>query len=437
MYNLCGHNTLVKEKKERGFAHIVLILMLCSMIEDIFYNLLKMLGMNTSFANYISWIIYGSIFVYVFFHLLKKNRIIELVLFETVTLVLIVLSKYLTPEVANLINGCLTTLLITNVVAYYIGKYGFAKNNLFKNIQSIIPYYVIIGLIYLFIIFLNEPDNYMNTSYNLLSVTCLCIIKAFNEKNFKSIKYFVLAAVFSLYIFLFGASGPFLTIIALSISLSLFKMKSWKRVIVVFFGLCFAGLVLLFHDQILIGLNNLFPNSRTFSKIFNENMVDSPRFLIWKYVVEYLRNNPFKINGLFADRVIITNGNVDSINLGYYVLYEQIGGLYAHNIFLELLMQFGMLVGSILILLLFYLFYRFFKAARTLCFSWEKKSFILGIFFIAVVPLLFSSSYLASFNFWMMLGILKSVKQLTKYKYQSAGYLNRAFVVRQLPSNKE
>lgn len=402
----------VSERNERLWAHTIMIIALCSMLEDIFSCILTVLGLNPDMSNYISWIIYGLMFAYVVWKLFQKRRLFEIIVFECIVLIIVMFSQHQTPEIHGMIKNNITTLFLTNVIAFFVGKYGFIKESIFKHILAITPWYAIAGYIYIVLLSFVRTDNYMNTSYNLLFITCLCIFKAFSEKR---VLYAVLAGVNSIYILMAGASGVVLTIVVVVIAMLHSNLKKNTKILATMACVVVGMIIFVYYQNFLSMLAEIFPDSRTVNKVIESNFFTTPRFKIWKYITGYICKSPFKINGIFADRVIITYGNLNTDKLGQYVLLEQMGGLYAHNIVLECIAQFGIIIGIILILKFISMANNYRKYVLKNECSTEKKNFVLCIAYMAMVPLMVSSSYLVSFNFWMLLGIFASVKIDRKY----------------------
>ena len=128
-------------------------------------------------------------------------------------------------------------------------------------------------------------------------------------------------------------------------------------------------------------LQNFGINSRTLI-YFSEGIItsDSGRGEIYDVVIEEIKQNPLFGYGLFADRVFV-------------------GGVYCHNIFLEMFVDFGVLIPSLLVILFVGYYWKILSVAS----SKEIQFFIL-LFLASIIPLLLSGSYLTDFKFPLFVG---------------------------------
>jgi O-antigen ligase len=106
----------------------------------------------------------------------------------------------------------------------------------------------------------------------------------------------------------------------------------------------------------------------------------SGRDFLYKVVIEEVKNNPILGIGLAGDRRLINT--------------------YVHNIVLEILANFGTIIGSAFIILLALISF------KTLFLSNKKVFDMISIWIsIGLVHLIISSSYLLDFKFWIFLGL--------------------------------
>ena len=154
--------------------------------------------------------------------------------------------------------------------------------------------------------------------------------------------------------------------------------KSKWRWVILMLGILFVVLLPSLADY----LDALGIHSRTLSMIDSGDIgSDSGRGSIagtcWNVL---LSKSPILGLGIFGDYVII--------------------GAYCHNIFLEFLMDFGLVAGVILILFLITRLFRvYFHADR------EYRNKILQYFCAFILPFMTSGSYLINSDFWIFLGL--------------------------------
>lgn len=178
-----------------------------------------------------------------------------------------------------------------------------------------------------------------------------------------------------------GSRGPFLIIVAYLMWLFIHYMNL-KRVIVLLVLMSFAVLMVSYLEVILSFLSDHSIQSRVLKRILENEMSDpSGRESIYEFGVRKIFESPVAGYGLFGDRFF----------------YES----YVHNIFLEMLIDFGIPIGILVICFLsFVSLLKFFSLKGR-----EKDFFVLAVMG-SVFPLFASGSYLISFSFFFYLGLL-------------------------------
>lgn len=184
---------------------------------------------------------------------------------------------------------------------------------------------------------LGEESNYdMDASYRLLLSTLIVINYAFSSGN-KFAIFSSLVGVF--YSLAMGTRGPVLVIFAfILIRLYLFVKQKRSHHFFFYFAIC-IGIILLFvvgTTPVLQFFQNLLEDAgfstRVFDLVLNEELLQSnSRQNIYETLISILKKDPWP-HGLYAERL-----------LGFY---------YAHNIYLEVLFNYGVLFGAIILLFL-------------------------------------------------------------------------------------
>jgi len=164
----------------------------------------------------------------------------------------------------------------------------------------------------------------------------------------------------------------------------------------IIFSIIFLGI--LFLNQTLEYIYNFLLRygirSRSIILFLQGEIYLSGRDILYKNVIKEILNNPLLGIGLAGDRRVL-------------------GGIYVHNIFIEILSNFGVLLGSFIIIILIYV------VIKSLLGKESKKYNIIIIWIsIGFIHLLVSSSYLIDFKFWILLGLLsKNSKVTQKHKF--------------------
>lgn len=224
----------------------------------------------------------------------------------------------------------------------------------------------------------------MTLSYYMLLPSIIYLNKFMD--NF-SLKYGTVLIILFFIIFSLGSRGPVLCIGIFTIIkvLDSFDRMNYVRFLsyIIIFLIVIIGL--LYYDDILLYAYNLLLsigiNSRTLRLFSSKNLNIRSRVEIYKTVFENVMLSPILGIGMAGDRLVL-------------------GGMYTHNIFLELLASHGFIVGIIIIIaLLFILIKAFFIKDDT-----KHNIFIIWIS-IGFIPLLVSGSYLLDLNFWILMGL--------------------------------
>ena len=117
--------------------------------------------------------------------------------------------------------------------------------------------------------------------------------------------------------------------------------------------------------------------------------LDSGRGTIIYSLIQAIGNNPLG-SGLASDR--------------YYS-----GGHYAHNIIIELLVEFGVIFGAAIIIMLFALMFR---AAKYTHNNWNTGIIFYMLICCGFVKLLISGSYLTEPYFWTLFGFIMGISEM-------------------------
>lgn len=234
----------------------------------------------------------------------------------------------------------------------------------------------------------------MAFSYALLFPTFVLINKKFWLWK-------LLAAFMMLEMLAIGSRGALLISIAYWIFTILYDKYTIGRIL--FYSVILVSSIVVFFQPLINLLSNLFImigiRSRTLALLASDELLthDSGRDEITAMAWRLVSEAPILGSGVWADR-------------------EQFG-TYCHNVFLELLVDFGYL-GTFVLLVFF--FVSQFKVYKELPDN-HKKMYIM--MFSILLPLMVSSSYLTSFNVGMFLGFSYLESQMSKKKlYQNYKY---------------
>lgn len=230
-------------------------------------------------------------------------------------------------------------------------------------------------------------------AYNILLHVIYLTWYAFSNKKILSIILAVFAALFLLSM---GNRGSILCyIIFIFLNLSFNKnstYKTWRKMFLVLLGTCF----ILFYDKLASYFSEIFFNLGMSNRVFdlmlsNEFLLSAGRDDIRTTLLGAVGQGPFWGYGIFGDRYLLQGG-------------------YAHNFYLELIVDFGYLPGLLILIALFVLCFRAFYKAQT---SDELSLFF--IFISVFMGLFFSGSFLTDYSLYMLVGYSMNIIRRNRY----------------------
>lgn len=198
-------------------------------------------------------------------------------------------------------------------------------------------------------------------------------------------------------ILLGGRQSFFVAVIGMLLMYIVVKCKDKRHKLlmyILFVSIFFLAYLL--SDILIDGLGGLVSllgiNSRTLDMLVSgEIFSTTTRAYIYDSSIRALVNHGDNINGIFADRYFVRR-------YGDWIAYP-------HNIFFELLLDFGYVVGSVFsFLLIIIVIMNFIKG------SIERKTLVSMLFSIVFLRLFVSSSFIIEGTFYLMLGLFFGVK---------------------------
>lgn len=236
-----------------------------------------------------------------------------------------------------------------------------------------------------------QAFEYMTFAYNLLFSSCFLF--AYSRECKKG--SLMVLSIFSLITLAFvGARGAMLC--ALSFFVVYFFVhkdeNNMKRGLLFFFSVVVMILVYIFYVNVLEFIVEIMDyigfDSRVVSFLMSSDFAESyGRNVLYENMLNRISESPLWGYGIFGDRIL----NRDFVGLAGY----------AHNIFLELLIDFGILGG--ILFSCTYLFACMFFLVKS-----RKNVFIYGLYVAILsstfVKLLVTGSYLTEQNFYLLVG---------------------------------
>lgn len=234
----------------------------------------------------------------------------------------------------------------------------------------------------------------MSWSYGVLMAICFISIYLFIKRQKKIAIVPIVIGVVG--ILVYGSRGSLIGLVLGAVLMVLFYNKekmTWKNYVFLFliaalFIFCLSDSGLLLVSMLLknAGLNSRFIDSLVEFSYSNFEEISNGRWAIWTTVIDLIKSGPFYGYGVYGERNAV------------YGIGMKWG--YSHEIFLEILVSFGWLFGSIIIIIAVVGIIRFFRDSKI---AEEKMLFIL--FLTIGFELLLSNTLWLHCAPWVLMGL--------------------------------
>lgn len=214
----------------------------------------------------------------------------------------------------------------------------------------------------------------------------------------------IILSVISLFaLLIYGSRGALLTLCLLIGYMAWLKNKNTKKVII---GLVIGIILIIIGPYIVVEMLNRLTNagieSRTVkTMISGEFLASSSRLKIYKYLISVLKDNFLFGIGICGDRYYLPKN------------FSGVDASYAHNLLLELLLDYGVIIGTVIIILIVSILMKGFIREKDV----YKKGFFSVFVFISVVQLMVSRSWLSEQNLFVLLALLFTYSGNLKVKF--------------------
>lgn len=343
-----------------------------------------------SIANFIIPVLF---IILIIFNIKKIKRTQEFVYIFIFFLLSFLISLYKYNEYLYNYFGLIYLFFCTALPWLLIGVNIDNSEEILKNIKEKIIFLIVnngLLLIYCLYIGRNMVGN-MEISYAILP---LCIFSLYYYLKNKNLKYLIMSLTSVGLIVIVGSRGPLVCIAIYILLYLLMNLKEHKKTII--------GLILIIiliacnYTNILLNTKSFLDqrgiHSRTLNKLINNEITDDTgRSEIHDVVYQILESNPLGV-GIGVERIYI--------NSEFYAGQKEMSSCYPHNLILEIIVQYGYIVGGIIITVLCCWFFLGIKNANE-----GNKNFLLILLTTEIVRLMISSSYLLSPLFFLCLGL--------------------------------
>lgn len=299
---------------------------------------------------------------------------------------------------------CLPCYVLAGCVRDYSSLYKYLLV-----IMQIIPYVHVLSFLFLNSGQLGEDEDYSQSmSYRYLFPAIILLSDILSRFSFKSLVPFLICLFL---IIAYGARGPWACLSLFTISYWIVMPKSirLKKLLIPLLILSvIVAFVIIRFNQVIDYMTNLMTslNSsvRILQKMMDESLMeDEIRDDIVTACLSRVFENPFWGTGPINDRVFL-----------WYAFHSTDGvtGTYPHNFFVEVLTQYGLFLGLVLIGSFLVIIYQCLRHPINL----ETQKLFLVFIGAYFFPLLFSGSYVDSKGFYILLATCIVIRSMGKVK---------------------
>lgn len=391
-------------KKQQLRLSLIISYMLCftailSSVQVIFNVLFRSNALFNSVILYLVYFVLMALTVVNSAINIKKSSLLFIFLISVAYIITIVFfpenMEYMWTSLSDLLLNPTYTLFFFALIGYFFSR-KLTDTQLFINIFekfAIVTITLLAARFFIGFIINSTTPEYMTFSYNLLLPTVFIMLMCIRKYN--PIRL-IFSGIGGVLILVGGSRGALLGIVISVIVYVLFfgKFERKKKAIIVVALVVTLILLLVFLNPIVNGLVAFLISrgigSRTLGMILDSSMfIDVSRSNILERVLRNL--NPFG-HGLWGSRVFMS-------------------GSYPHNLLLEILFDFGIILGSILFTAIINLL------VRGLRNSDDHYSVLLcALIATGFIKLMFSSSYLSGeASFYVLIGMCANSIKDGKY----------------------
>jgi hypothetical protein len=374
--------------------------MLCRVLLFFLYalviaNFLRIFKIEESYIVIINGIIYGLIGVFAVCHCIYNKRffphIFVLVGLGTAFCVSIIINNQILPLFLKNLPYLIGFFIVGFYLSYELNNY----NYFFELLKKFVPLGSIFSILYFSHFDFNKSSYSMSVSYLLLLPAISSFKKVQQDKNIINL-FFLLSILLTIVVI--GSRGPVICFCLFVLLDYIFRMSIRGKIGLKLVLKCLFSVFLLL--VFIVNLDNgflisLFPESRTLNMIADASFFTnySGRNPIYRACIEYIMNNPTRGMGIFGDRIYLVRE----------LFLSSDAVLYPHNLFFELFMQYGVVLGMAFCLLGFVIFYEAIKIIVNVKNNVLADLFVLFLS-LGLIPLMFSGSYIVNNNFGVFLG---------------------------------
>lgn len=377
---------------------VIAILFLLPQVNYFLANIMDMNGLST--ITPLLFVVAYSLGIMSYWRTLRTSKGI---LYMFTFVVLMIASILLNDQVINYMID--ENFVKSNVITFFFLNFPLFLLLLIMRDFNLLMKYLLKGsllvlclaitlFLFLLLIKSSKPVDYMSFAYMMLSPIIICFVEGWRKNK----KLLIWPIVSSFILFVIGCRGALVTLLVFLMlcfcKYYLFNKISIKYLVIKIFFLVGAFLIVFNMGTLLRQLSDILVqigfSSRTleFMLLGNDVFIQSEgRNMIWNQAIE---NVGILGKGLFGDRTVL--------------LDEYFNPIYPHNFILEILVDFGMILGSVLLVIFAAAVG---KALLVSLKSGDSQQIQMSFAMISVLLVrhMVSASFLTSLDFWFYIGL--------------------------------
>jgi hypothetical protein len=286
--------------------------------------------------------------------------------------------------------------------AYYIGRY----TEDWDGVSYCVRKFIWIALLYAILAFTAETSEdtgsitYATIAKNLFFVVWIAFYDSYH--NHKVLSFILCLVCFLPVLFLGTRACSIGALLALVLYLLRVIQKSDLQRKLFYYVLLFAATItiIVFFTFLSDFLLDLFPNSRTLAYLVKGEIFDdsSRAENFYSGMIESLKEHPMKMYGLVGNQIFSAGSNAT---------FDDILSSFAHNVYLELCMNFGLIIGVFLgVYFTIVLIYAYLKSKTC---DRVLEYVFLGVFGMTFVNMMVSFSWVFSYEIWLLFGLAYNI----------------------------
>lgn len=281
-------------------------------------------------------------------------------------------------------------ILLVKCIPAFIIMASLKKYHVFNYVIKVTSYILYLFCIIYFFFYSMKIDN-RSIGYDMVfgyeaSLATMLMFENYLKSNKIINLLFVIIGV--ALVIIRGSRGSLFTLVIYFIVKMFINQRKNSKKLLLIIGTAIISILTYNHLEMIISntivvMANYGIYSRTLSSMLESTIIDSNgRDAIYNVLIYDIKENPIWGYGLFADRIKLNSG-------------------YAHNLAVEFLYNYGLIVGVLLLTSLV-------TGILKVILNDNKNNYFAAFSMFTIGSLMFSGSYLTSYYFYIMLGMLLS-----------------------------